>query len=136
MDVPVYALALFAFALLYLALSVFLAYALIITLVLVFAYLATRYGKLPEAYPYGRGDTAITIIFVGITWGIFAFLGPKNPIPFVGQGLTYAAPSFPLSSVVAIVLATSLGFLAAFSLIGREDHQRSDGEGPKQGVGA
>jgi hypothetical protein len=136
MDVPVYALALFTFALLYLALAVFLVFALIITLVLVLAYLATRYGKLPEAYPYDKGDTAITIVFVGITWGIFAFLGPKNPIPFVGQGLTYASPSFPLSSVIAIVLATSIGFLAAFSLIGREDHQRSNGEGPKQGVGA
>jgi membrane protease YdiL (CAAX protease family) len=136
MDVPVYAVALFLFALLYLALAVFLVFALVITLVVILAYLATRYGRLPEGYPYGKGDTVITVIFIGITWGIFTFLGPKNPIPFVGQGLTYAAPSFPLSSVVAIVLAVALGFLAAFSFFGREGSEGTEGEKPKIGVGA
>jgi membrane protease YdiL (CAAX protease family) len=136
MDVPVYAVALFLFALLYLALAVFLVFALVITLVVILAYLATRYGRLPEGYPYGKADTAITVIFIGITWGIFAFLGPKNPIPFVGQGLTYSAPSFPLSSIVAIVLAVALGFLAAFSFFGREGSEGSEGERPQQRVGA
>ena len=136
MDVPVYAMALFLFALLYLALAVFLVFALVITLILILAYLAARYGRLPEGYPYGKGDTAITVIFIGITWGIFAFLGPKNPIPFVGQGLTYSVPSFPLSSIVAIVLAVTLGFLAAFSFFDKDDSQGSEGEKPKVGVGA
>jgi hypothetical protein len=137
-DVPVYAIALFVFALLYLALSVFLGLALIITLFAVLIYLVTRYGKLPDDYPYGKGDTAVTIIFIGITWGIFSFLGPKNPIPFLGQGLTYAAPSFPLSSVVIIVIVVALVFLVAFALIGREGmgQQGEDEARPKQSIGS
>lgn len=136
MDVPVYAIALFVFALLYLALSVFLGLALIITLFAVLIYLVVRYGKLPDDYPYGKSDTTITIIFIGITWGIFSFLGPKNPIPFLGQGLTYAAPSFPLSSVVAIVVVVALVFLVAFALIGREGLGQGGDEGrPKQSIG-
>jgi hypothetical protein len=120
MDVPVYSLALVIFAVLYLALAFFLAIAIAITLFAILVYLVMRYGKLPDDYPHGAADSAITVIFIGITWGIFSFLGPKNPIPFIGNGLTYAAPSFPLSSVLLILLAMALFFLTTFALVGTE----------------
>jgi hypothetical protein len=120
MDVPVYALALVIFALLYLALSVFLVITLVVALLVVLSYLAMRYAKLPEDYPYSKADTAITVIFIGVTWGIFTILGPKNPIPFIGSGLTYAAPSFPLSSVLLIIVLMTVFFLTAFALVGTE----------------
>src|SRR5215470_14182 len=103
MDVPLYAIGLVVFAVLYLGVGVFLGYTLVITLVLMFLYLALRHGKLPENYPHGLGDTLITVIFIGVTWGIFTFLAPKNPVPFLpgpGQsGLTYTPETLiPLSA--------------------------------------
>jgi predicted PurR-regulated permease PerM len=118
MDVPVYALALVLFALLYLALSIFLVLALAIALLVILSYLALRYPRLPEDYPHGRADVAVTVTFIGITWAIFSLVGPKNPVPIIGSGLTYAAPSFPLSSVLLILVGTSIFFLATFAFVG------------------
>lgn len=109
MNVRVYAVALVAFALLYLWLSAFLVWALIITLLLMSAELAVEvawYGSAnrraapgpgsPEARAERRseaeklnlGDELITAIFIGVTWGIFSQL-PANPAPWVGAGLFY-----------------------------------------------
>jgi hypothetical protein len=149
MDVPLYALALVLFAVLYLAIGVFLAFTLIITLIVMFAYLSIRYGKMPENYPNGLGDTLITVAFIGVTWGIFTFLAPKNPIPFIGNGLIYnSSTTVAWSSLLAIALVLSLCFLGILAFIARDLHDAGVGTGgggggtpapdskPKQGVGA
>ena len=146
MDVPLYALALVTFAVLYLGATVFLAYALVMTLVVMFLYLALRYGKMPDDYPHGLRDTLITVTFIGVTWGIFVFLAPKNPIPFIGNGLFYANASFlPVSAFIAIAIALSVGFLVVWSFVAREIAGAGTGgtgggtpdeTKPKQGVGA
>src|SRR5579875_3785765 len=84
MDVPLYALALVAFGILFLVVGMFLVWVLLICLILIFLYLALRYHPLPDSYPFGAGDTLVTAIFVGVPWGIFTLLGPKSPIPIIG----------------------------------------------------
>jgi hypothetical protein len=144
MDVPLYALALVTFAVLYLGMTVFLAYALMITLIVMFLYLALRYGRMPDDYPHGVRDTMITVTFIGVTWGIFVFLAPKNPIPFIGNGLTYTpASNLPWGAFITIAIVLSLGFLAVWSFVAK-DLKEAGGGGdtsgsetkPKQGVGA
>ena len=146
MDVPLYAIALAIFAVLYIAIGVFLAYTLVITLMVMFAYLAIRHGKLPENYPHGLGDTLITVIFIGVTWGIFIYLAPKNPVPFIGTGLLYTAnATIPLAPIIAISLVLSLVFLGIGAFIARDLPKATAGGGavaigpenkPKQGVGS
>ncbi|HTT26062.1 MAG TPA: hypothetical protein VMH90_03755 [Thermoplasmata archaeon] len=146
MDVPLYAIALSVFAVLYLAIGVYLGITLIITLLIMLAYLAIRHGKLPENYPHGLGDSMITVTFIGVTWGIFAWLAPKNPIPFAGNGLTYQAPvSIALSSIIMISLVLAVIFLIVFSFIANDLRGAGptggggggdEGSKPKQGVGA
>jgi hypothetical protein len=150
MDVPLYAIALAVFAVLYLAIGVFLAYTLIITLLIMFAYLSIRHGKLPDNYPYGLGDTMITVVFIGVTWGIFTYLAPKNPIPFVGSGLTYSQnPSIVFQAIIVITVVLSFVFLAIRAFIAKDVREGGLGAGgaptstqtpsdnkPKQGVGA
>ena len=148
MDVPLYAIALVLFSVLYLAIGVYLAFVLIITLVVMFLYLAVRHGKLPENYPHGLGDTLITVIFIGVTWGIFTFLGPKDPIPFTGAGLTYIHSPVSILPLVAISLVLIVIFLTIGSFIakdlqggglgasmGQQTPMGGDSK-PKQGVGA
>ncbi|MCI4368238.1 MAG: hypothetical protein L3K09_01560 [Thermoplasmata archaeon] len=142
MDVPLYGIALAVFAVLYLAIGVFLAYVLIITLVVMFLYLALRHGSLPDNYPHGLGDTLITVIFIGVTWGIFTYLAPK-PIPFVGKGFTYTnAPTIPVTSILEISLLLALVFLVIGAFIAKDLKElpsggsSGGGEKPKQGVGA
>ncbi len=147
MDVPLYAIALAVFAVLYIAIGVFLAYTLVITLIVMFAYLAIRHGKLPENYPHGLGDTLITVIFIGVTWGIFIFLAPKNPLPFIGSGLLYTSnASIPIAPIISIALVLSLIFLVIGAFIARDLGRATAGSTtsanvggdnkPKQGVGA
>jgi hypothetical protein len=144
MDVPLYAIALVMFSVLYLAIGVFLAYVLIITLVVMFLYLAIRHGKLPENYPHGLGDTMITVIFIGVTWGIFTYLAPKDPIPFVGQGLLYTHSQVQLLPLIAISLVLIVIFLTIGAFVAKDLRQAVGGttsasssdNKPKQGVGA
>jgi hypothetical protein len=118
MDVPLYAIALVVFGGLYLGLEVFLAYALIFTLFAMYLYLALRYENLPDGYPYGASDSLVTTTFIGVTWGIFTLLAPKSPIPFVGNGLTYAtSTAVPLTSAITITVILLLGFLVVGSFI-------------------
>jgi hypothetical protein len=145
MDVPLYAIALIVFSVLYLGIGVFLAYVLIITLLIMFLYLALRWGNVAENYPHGLGDTMITVIFIGVTWGIFTFLAPKDPIPFVGIGLTYSKSTFNILPFAAIALVMIVVFLAIGAFIAK-DIRGAMGSGglsgqggdqkPKQGVGA
>src|SRR5579863_8983436 len=117
MDVPLYAIGLILFAVLYLAVGIFLGFVLVITLLMMLLYVGVRYGKLPDNYPHGPGDIMITVIFIGVTWGIFVFLGPKNPIPFlpsVGQGLIYGTTQINVVPYIAI----SLVLVTIFLLIG------------------
>ncbi len=142
MDVPLYAIALAVFAVLYLAIGVYLGITLLITLFVMIAYLAARHGKLPDNYPYGLGDTLITVTFIGITWGIFTWLGPKDPVQFVGNGLTYTnSTAVPIGAIIAIAVILSIAFLVVFSFIARDLGQgpaagASGDSKPKQGVGA
>ena len=148
MDVPLYAIALSVFAVLYLALNVFLGITLLITLFVMMMYLAVRHGKLPDNYPHGLADTLITVTFIGVTWGIFTWLGPKNPIPFAGNGLIYTnATTVPLGAILTISIVLALIFLVIFSFIAKDLRGAGTGSGgaaggggggerPKQGVGA
>jgi hypothetical protein len=149
MDVPLYAIALAVFAVLYLAIGVFLAYTLVLTLIIMFAYLAIRHGNLAENYPHGVGDTMITVTFIGITWAIFTFLAPKSPVPFIGSGLTYSDPaSVPVAAIITISVIVAVVFLVIGSFVARELKGAGQGGGtpsstanapdnkPKQGVGA
>jgi hypothetical protein len=149
MDVPLYAIALVMFSVLYLAIGVYLAYVLIITLIVMFMYLTLRHGKLPDNYPHGLGDTMITVIFIGVTWGIFSYLAPKNPIPFVGRGLTYTHSQVQLLPLIAITLVLVVVFLTIGAFIAKDLQGIGAGSGgsanasaasaenkPKQGVGA
>jgi hypothetical protein len=140
MDVTLYAIALAVFAVLYLALSVFLAFTLIIALVILFLYLAVRYRDLPASYPYGRGESITTLIFIGITWAIFTFVSDKNPLPFIGNGLTYTSGSLvPLNTILAIAFVVAVLFLGVFSILApsTKDHEGGDASGnPQQTVGS
>ena len=140
MDVPLYAIALSVFAVLYLAIGVFLGITLLITLFVMLAYLAIRHGKLPDNYPHGLGDTLITVTFIGVTWGIFTWLAPKNPIPFMGSGLTYTNPAtVPIGPIIAISFVLAIIFLVIFGFIAKDLRGAGAGGGeskPKQGVGA
>lgn len=118
MDVPLYAIALTVFGALYLGLEVFLLYTLIFALFAMYLYLVLRYEHLPEGYPFSAPDTLVTATFIGVTWGIFTLLAPKSPIPFVGNGLTYAtATAVPLASAMTITLILLLGFIVVGSFI-------------------
>ncbi len=138
MDVTLYAIALAVFAVLYLALSVFLAFALIITLLVLFVYLAVRYRDLPGSYPYGRGEAITTLIFIGITWAIFTFVSDKNPLPFIGNGLTYTSASLvPLNTILAIGFVVAVLFLGVFSILAPSKDSKSDDSGtPQRTVGS
>ena len=147
MDVPLYAIALIVFSVLYLGIGIFLAYVLLITLIVMFLYLAVRWGNVAENYPHGLGDTMITVIFIGVTWAIFTYLAPKDPIPFVGKGLVYTHGTFNLLPFAAISLVLIVVFLAIGAFIAK-DLRGAMGSGgvsssvgggnekPKQGVGA
>lgn len=147
MDVPLYAIALAVFAVLYLALGVFLAYVLVITLIVMFCYLAIRHGNLAENYPHSVADSMITVTFIGITWGIFTWLGPK-PIPFIGSGLTNtSSQNVPIDAVVAVAIVVALAFLIIGSFVAKNIRggpsgtpgsisNAPDAGKQKQGVGA
>jgi H+/Cl- antiporter ClcA len=153
MDVPLYAIALVVFSVLYLGIGVFLGYTLVITLLVMFLYLVLRHGKLPDHYPHGFGDTMITAIFIGVTWGIFTFLAPKSPVPFLPTGtdggLTYTHAVIPLGSFIVIAFVLAMVFLFIGAFFARDLRQSVGGGGtssvssssegdnkPKQGVGA
>ena len=143
MDVPLYAIALAVFAVLYLVMNVFLAFTLVIAFIVLFLYLAIRYGNVPQNYPHTLGDVLITVNFTGVTWGIFVYLGPKNPVPFVGDGLTFNPTTIlPFASIIEVSLALIIVFLVigAF-VVPRLTGNVSGGTAtlenkPKQGVGA
>ena len=151
MDVPLYAIALIIFAMLYLALALVFSVAFIITLIILFLYLTVRHGKMPDNYPHGFGDALITAIFIGVTWGIFVLLGPKNPIPFLpsnGSATYQSAAVLPVNEVIAVITIIAIVFLFIGAFIARNlkdgpsggtqvtTTASSEGKGPKQGVGA
>jgi hypothetical protein len=143
MDVTLYAIALAVFTVLYIAIGVFLAFALIITLLVMFAYLAVRYPGLPQSYPHSSSDAITTMIFIGVTWSIFTFVADKSPIPFIGTGFTYTNQSLvPFDAIVLIAFVVSIVFLLVFAFLASR-REPSPGGGtpddsgkPKQGVGA
>ncbi len=139
MDVPLYAIALTVFGALYLGLEVFLLYSLMFALLSMYLYLAVRYNNLPDGYPYGGADTLLTVTFIGVTWGIFTLLAPKSPIPFVGNGLTYAAHSaVPVGAAIAITVVLLLGFIAVGAFVVPRMQNRGTGKAGEgnQTVGA
>jgi hypothetical protein len=137
MDVPLYAVALIVFALLYLALAVVLSVALLITFIVLFLYLTLRHGKMPDNYPHGFGDVLITVIFVGVTWGIFVLLGPKNPVPFlpVGGSATYAAGGIlSINEIVSVGVVLAILFLFMGAFIARQLHDGGSMGGGGQAI--
>ena len=147
MDVPLYAVALAVFAVLYLAVTAFLLWAILLTLIVMFLFLTLRYGNVAESYPHSAADVSITAIFIGITWGIFVFVGPKNPVPILGNGFTYApGTAVPVAEIMGVAIAILVGFLVVFSFASEKMAEARRGQGvssdegggskPKQGVGA
>jgi|SRR5580658_3800329 hypothetical protein len=141
MDVTLYAIALAVFAVLYLAIGVFLAFTLIITLLVIFAYLVVRYRDLPANYPHSASDAITTMIFIGITWAIFTFVSDKSPLPFIGSGLTYTTQALvPVNTILAIGFVVAVLFLGVFSFLASRKEGPGDSEPdsgtPKQGVGS
>lgn len=149
MDVPLYAVGLTLFAVLYLAIGVFLVWAILVSLIIMFLFLTLRYGNVSQDYPHSAGDVSITAIFIGITWGIFVFVGPKSPIPFIGNGFTYTpSTAVPVSEILTVAVALLVGFLVVYSFaadrLAESRGQTSSsaeaaaegGSKPKQGVGA
>jgi hypothetical protein len=142
MDVTLYAIALAVFTVLYIAIGVFLAFALIITLLILFTYLAVRYPGLPQSYPHSAADAITTMIFIGVTWAIFTFVADKTPIPFIGSGLTYTNQSLvPFDAIILITFVVSIVFLLVFAFLasrkeGPDTAPPDDSSKPKQGVGA
>ena len=62
------------------------------------------------------GDSVITVIFFGVTWGIFTFLGPTPP-QFVGRGLTYPGATVGTETDLLVLGAVLLlGAAVAFLL--------------------
>jgi hypothetical protein len=143
MDVVLYAISLVLFGVLYLAIGIFLAYTLLFCLLIMLVFLILRHGKLPDNYPFSAREVAQTTIFIGVTWAIFVFLGPKDPLPFVGTGLFYHSLLPAEANVlIAIAILVSVIFLGIFSFWqsgeGRGISGGSSGgdDKPKQGVGA
>lgn len=131
MDVPLYAIALLVFALLYLALATVLSVALIITFIVLFLYLTLRHGKMPDNYPHGFSDALITAIFIGVTWGIFVLLGPKSPVPFLPENgsVTYQATGLlTVNEIITIGIVLAIAFLFVGSFISRQ--LRGEGSSP------
>jgi hypothetical protein len=131
MDVPLYAIALIVFALLYLALATVLSIALVITFVILYLYLSLRHGKMPDNYPHGFSDALITAIFIGVTWGIFVLLGPKSPVPFLPENgsVTYNSIGIlPVNEIITIGVILAIVFLFVGSFIARQ--LRGEGSSP------
>ncbi len=141
MDAYLYVLALAVFGVLYLVVGVFLVFTLLIALIAIYAYLVLRHGKLPDNYPFSGGDTIITAVFIGVTWGIFTLLGPTSPVPTIGSGLTYKTTGVPVEAVLLVSIVAIFAFLAigAFIVPRLAGRGRSGGgaqSGGQQTVGA
>jgi hypothetical protein len=118
MDAYLYVVALAVFGILYLVLGVFLVFALLISLLVIYVFLVLRYGQLPGDYPFTVADSLITAIFIGVTWAIFTALGPKNPLPIVGNGLLYSSTSvLPIDAVILIGVVLIFSFLVIGSFV-------------------
>lgn len=111
MDIPLFGLALLTFAVMYLALTFFLFWTIIIAVFVILVFLAVRWKSVAENYPHGLGDTLTLVVLVGITWVLFIFLGPKDPVPVLGgmggypEGLTYGTPPWGTVFTIAVVFA-------------------------------
>ena len=144
MDIPLFGLALLTFAVLYLGLNVFLFWAIVITFLVIMMYLAIRYKSVAENYPHGLGDTLTLVVLVAITWVLFVFLGPKNPLPFIGAGLVSSQPDWGLITAVALVFIFLVMILFAILIPVLQGRMSMGGGGgddmgggkPKMGVGA
>lgn len=115
MDIMLFALSLLTFAILYLALTFFLFWAIVITLLVIMIYLSIRWRSVSENYPYGINDSIILIALLAVSWMLFVFLGPKNPVYFLGNGLTYGSPDW--GTVAAIMIIFLFVVLIVFSLL-------------------
>lgn len=143
MDTSLFAMSLLTFAVLYLGLNIFLFWTLVITFLVIMFFLSVRWRHLGENYPYGAGETLTLVILVTVTWVLFVFLGPKNPIPWLGPGLTYSTPNW--TSIIDIALVLMFAVMILFAILipffqGKMSQGGGDGgEGggkPKMGVGA
>jgi hypothetical protein len=135
MDVPLYAVALAFFAVLYLAIGVFLVFTILIAMVAMYLFLTLRYGNVSESYPHSAGDVSITAIFIGITWAIFVFVGPKNPVPVIGNGFTYNASTVvPITSIIGITFFVMIAFLGVFLFAADKLPKMASGQASGQGT--
>lgn len=114
MDIPLFGICLLTFAGLYLGLTVFLLWTLVITIFVIMAWMAVRWRSVSENYPHGLGDTLTLVVLVAITWVLFVILGPK-PVPFIGSGLTYGAADW--STVTSVVIMFVFVILILMSIL-------------------
>lgn len=103
MDNTLFILALVVFAALYIGLGVFLLWTLVITIIVILAYLTGVYKHVVDNYPYNAGENLTTVLLVATTWVVFIIVGPK-PVQFWGDSLFYAPPPMDFISSIAAVL--------------------------------
>ncbi|MCL4325115.1 MAG: hypothetical protein M1144_06630 [Candidatus Thermoplasmatota archaeon] len=104
MDTTLFMIALVAFAALYIGIGVFLLWSLLITMMVILAYLAARYGHVVENYPYNVSETLTSILLIATTWVVFIIVGPK-PFTVAGSTEIYTTLAEDIfSSIAAVVI--------------------------------
>jgi hypothetical protein len=147
MDIMLFALCLLTFACCYLALTIYLFWTLVITMLVIITFLAIRWRSVAENYPYGINDSIVLLALVSVTWVLFVFLGPKDPVPFLGgfngpNGLTYGSPPWGVVTAIAIIFIFLILIIMAILIhylqgrLGSPGGGGDDGGRAKVGVGA
>ncbi len=103
MDNTLFILALLVFATLYIGLGVYLLWTLVITILVILAYLTGVYKHVLDNYPYNAGENLTTVLLIATTWVVFIVVGPK-PVQFWGPSLFYAPPPEAFFASIAAVL--------------------------------
>ena len=135
MNVPVYAAALVAFALLFLVFSAYLSYTLLLSFFAMDGVLGIQLASLrsrvatassrptsasegadrwTEARKEALRDQAISAVFIAVTWGIFSELSTKPP-GWIGPGL--APPGAPVPPVAPALLFGSVAAVLAAAAV-------------------
>jgi heme/copper-type cytochrome/quinol oxidase subunit 2 len=161
LDFFLFVLLLVGFSVLYVALSVYLLYTIIILLILALFYIVIKFPRGKEDWPWGFTDNLYTVGMSNVIIIVFILVVPS--IPFLGSTLQYPSPSEPegwnltFSSrdpylVLMIILIMGMMYLFVFAILvpymQRQIHEASGGGGssgewekeasgkPKIGMGA
>jgi hypothetical protein len=146
MDTALFVIALILFAALYIGIGVYLLWSLLITLMVLMAYMAARYKNVAENYPYNMTETLTSVLLIATTWTVFIIVGPKDPLPFIGSSFTYTSPTAEVVSgvidavivfvfILLIVMAVLVPWLERSGMQGAGGGGGGGGEGGNITVG-